>query len=100
MSDYFADIIGFCGLIIGILWPTLLSQIGILSFVDTFASFFGPISGVMIVNYYLIHNSTIKTKDIHISFFKILKLIVLHLSKARFLLFEVMPAGGLALRKT
>jgi nucleobase:cation symporter-1, NCS1 family len=59
-------IIGFCGLIIGILWPTLLSQIGILSFVDTFASFFGPISGVMIVNYYLIHNSTIKTKDIHI----------------------------------
>ena len=60
-------IIGFCGLIIGILWPTLLSQIGILSFVDTFASFFGPISGVMIVNYYLIHNSTIKTKDIHIS---------------------------------
>lgn len=59
-------IIGFCGLIIGILWPTLFSQIGILSFVDTFASFFGPISGVMIVNYYLIHNSTIKTEDIHI----------------------------------
>ena len=57
--------IGFFGFIIGILWPTLLSQIGILSFVDTFSSFFGPVSGVMIVNYYLINNSTIEIKDIH-----------------------------------
>ena len=44
-------IIGFFGLIIGIFWPTLLSQIGILSFIDTFGSLFGPISGVMIINY-------------------------------------------------
>ena len=58
--------IGFFGLFIGILWPTLLSQIGILSFVDTFGSFFGPISGVMIVNYYYINNSTIETKDIYV----------------------------------
>ena len=57
--------IGFFGLIIGILWPTLLSQIGILSFIDTFGSFFGPITGVMIINYYLINNSKIEIKDIH-----------------------------------
>ena len=57
--------IGFFGLIIAILWPTLLSQIGILSFIDTFSSFFGPISGVMIVNYYSINKSSISTKDIH-----------------------------------
>jgi NCS1 family nucleobase:cation symporter-1 len=58
--------IGFFGFLIGILWLTLLSQIGILSFIDTFGSFFGPISGVLITNYYLINNSTIKTKDIHV----------------------------------
>jgi len=57
--------IGLFGLIIGILWPTLLSQVGILSFIDTFSSFFGPISGIMIVNYYLINQSTLDTKDIH-----------------------------------
>ena len=58
--------IGFFGLIIGVLWPTLLSQIGILSFVDTFGSFFGPITGIMIVNYYFINRSTIEVKDIHL----------------------------------
>ena len=58
-------IIGFFGFIIGLLWPTLLSQIGILSFIDTFGSLFGPISGVMIVNYYMINKSNINVKDIH-----------------------------------
>ncbi len=57
--------IGFFGFVIGILWPTLLSQIGILSFIDTFGSFFGPITGVMIINYYLINQSKIEMKDIH-----------------------------------
>ncbi len=58
--------IGFFAFIIGIFWPTLLSQIGILSFIDTFGSFFGPISGVMIVNYYIINQSTVDVKDIHL----------------------------------
>ena len=58
-------VIGIFGLIIGIFWPTLLSQIGILSFIDTFSCFFGPISGVIIVNYYLINKSNIDVKDIH-----------------------------------
>ncbi len=57
--------IGFFGLIIGILWPSLLSQIGILSLIDTFGSFFGPLVGVMVINYYLINNSTIEIKDLH-----------------------------------
>ncbi len=60
-------IIGFFGFVIAILWTTLLSQIGILSFIDTFGSFFGPISGVMITNYYLIDRSVINVKDIHLS---------------------------------
>ncbi len=58
-------IIGLFGFLIAILWPTLLSQIGILSFIDTFGSFFGPISGVIIINYYLINQSKIDVKDIH-----------------------------------
>ncbi len=59
-------IIGLFGFLIGIFWPTLLSQIGILSFIDTFGSFFGPICGVMIVNYYIINKSNIDVKDIHL----------------------------------
>ncbi len=59
-------IIGLFGFIIGIFWPTLLSQIGILSFIDTFGSFFGPISGVIIVNYYIVNKSNLTLKDIHL----------------------------------
>ena len=58
-------VIATSGFIVGIFWPTLLSQIGILSFIDTFSSFFGPISGVMIVNYFILNNSNLETKGIH-----------------------------------
>ena len=58
-------IIGFLGFIVGILWPTLLSQLSILSLIDTFSCFFGPISGVIIINYYIINKSNINIKDIH-----------------------------------
>ena len=59
-----AIIISIFGFIIGILWLPLLSQIGILAFVDTFASFFGPLFGVMVVDYYLVKESTLENKDI------------------------------------
>ena len=59
-------LIGIFGLIIGVFWPTLLSQIGILSLIDTFGCFFGPICGVMIVNYYIINKSNLDVKDIHL----------------------------------
>ena len=58
-------IISFIGFLVGIFWLTLLSQIGILSFIDTFGSFFGPIFGVIVVDYYLIKNSKISNKDIY-----------------------------------
>ena len=58
-------VIAFSGFIVGILWPTLFSQVGMLSFIDTFSSFFGPISGVMIVNYFILNNSNLKIKKIH-----------------------------------
>ena len=52
------------GLILAIFWAPLLSKIGILSFIDTIGSFFGPIAGIMITDYYLIKNKNIINKDI------------------------------------
>ena len=59
-----AVIIAFIGLAIGALWTPLLSQIGILSIVDTIGSFFGPIFGIVITDYYLINKSNINNKDL------------------------------------
>jgi NCS1 family nucleobase:cation symporter-1 len=58
-------VIAGLGFFVGILWPTLLSQIGILSFIDTFSSFFGPIFGVMFVNYFILNNSKLEINGIH-----------------------------------
>ena len=59
-----AFIIIFFGSLIGVFWLPLLSQIGIFSFIDTFGAFFGPLSGVMVVDYYLIKNKELNNKDI------------------------------------
>tara|TARA_B100000795_G_scaffold41351_1_gene27146 strand:+ start:49 stop:1506 length:1458 start_codon:yes stop_codon:yes gene_type:complete len=59
-----AIIITIVGFIIGILWLPLFSQIGILVFIDTIGSFFGPLFGVMIVDYYFIKKSNLSNKDI------------------------------------
>ena len=58
-------VIAISGFFVGILWPALLSQIGILSFIDTFSSFFGPIFGIMVVNYFILNNSKLEIKGIH-----------------------------------
>ena len=52
------------GFFVGLFWLPVLSQIGILSFVDTISAFFGPIFGIMITDYYLIRNKHISNKDI------------------------------------
>ncbi len=57
-------IIIIIGFLIGIYWVPVLSQIGILSFVDTVGSFFGPIFGIAIVDYYLIKKGKLVNKDI------------------------------------
>ena len=57
-------VIAILGFIIGIFWLPLLSQIGILSFVDTFAAFFGPLFGIMIIDYYFIKKTNLDNKDI------------------------------------
>ena len=58
-------LISFCGLLIAIFWLTILSQIGILSFVDTFGAFFGPLFGVIAADYYLIKNQELSNKDLY-----------------------------------
>ena len=57
-------VIAFFAFLIAIFWQPLLSQIGILSFLDTASSFFGPIFGIVIVDYYFIKKEKIVNKDI------------------------------------
>ena len=59
-----AIIIALFGFLIGIFWLPLLSQIGILAFIDTFGAFFGPLFGVMIVDYYIIKKTNLDNKAI------------------------------------
>ena len=58
-------IIGLLGFLVSIFWFSVLSQIGILSIVDTVSSFFGPLFGVMIADYYFIKNKELSNKDIY-----------------------------------
>jgi NCS1 family nucleobase:cation symporter-1 len=51
--------------LVGIFWLTYLSQIGILSFVDTFGAFFGPLFGIMITDFYFIKKVNLINKDIY-----------------------------------
>jgi len=58
-------IISIFGFLVAIFWLTYLSQIGILSFIDTFGSFFGPLFGVVISDYYFIKKGNLNNKDIY-----------------------------------
>ena len=52
------------GLVFGGLWLPILSQSGALSIIDTIGSFFGPIAGIIIADYYIIKNKNYISKDI------------------------------------
>ncbi len=58
-------IISFFGFLAGIFWVTVLSQIGILSFVDTLGAFFGPLFGLMISDFYYVKKGSLINKDIY-----------------------------------
>jgi NCS1 family nucleobase:cation symporter-1 len=58
-------LIGLMGFLIGAFWEPVLSKVGILSFVDTFGAFFGPIFGIVIVDYYYIQKQKINNKDLY-----------------------------------
>ena len=61
------SVIGIFGFLISIFWLALLSQIGILSIIDTLGAFFGPIFGIMIIDFYFIKKGSLINKDIHSS---------------------------------
>ncbi len=54
----------FVGLIIGIFWLSVFSQIGIFNFVNIITAFFGPIFGVIVCDFYLIKNENINHKEL------------------------------------
>ena len=56
-------LIAFFGFLVGIFWLIYLSQIGILSFIDTFGAFLGPLFGLMISDFYLIQKQSLANKD-------------------------------------
>ncbi len=58
-------IISIIGFVIGVFWLTYLSQIGVLSFIDTFGSFFGPLFGLMITDFYFLKKRNLNYKDIY-----------------------------------
>jgi len=57
-------IIVLVSFVIAIFWLPVLSKVGILSIVDTFGAFFGPIFGIMVSDLYLIKNNNPIIKDI------------------------------------
>jgi nucleobase:cation symporter-1, NCS1 family len=59
-----AAVIVFLGFIIGIFWLPLLSQIGVLSLIGTISSFFGPLFGIIVVDYYVVKKNHLNNKDI------------------------------------
>ena len=58
-------IITIIGFMVGIFWLTVLSQVGALSFIDTFGAFFGPLFGIMISDFYYIQKGKLNNKDIY-----------------------------------
>ena len=58
-------LIGILGFVISIFWLAFLSQIGILSIIDTLGAFFGPLFGIMIVDFYFIKRGSLINKDIY-----------------------------------
>ena len=58
-------IITALGFLVGIFWLTYLSQIGILSIIDTFGSLFGPLFGIIITDFYIIKKENLDNKDIY-----------------------------------
>ena len=58
-------LISIFGFFVSIFWLTYFSQVGILSVIDTFGAFFGPLFGIMISDFYFIRKEKLINKDIY-----------------------------------
>ena len=54
----------FLGIIAGGLWPSLLSQLDLIKFIDSLAAFFGPIFAIIICDYYILKKRRVNHKDL------------------------------------
>lgn len=57
-------ITAICGFIIGGLWVSVISQIGMFPFVNTLGAILAPVFGIMIVDYYVIKNEKLDVNDL------------------------------------
>ena len=53
------------GFFVSVFWLTYLSQIGILFYIEAIGTFFGPLFGVMIADFYFIKKESLNNKDIY-----------------------------------
>ena len=57
-------VIVILSLIFSVFWEPLLNQIGTLTIINTVSSIFGPVFGIIIIDYYVIKNKEVINKDI------------------------------------
>ena len=57
-------ITAICGFIIGGLWVSMITQMGIFPFVNTLGAILAPVFGIMIVDYYIIKNEKLSVNDL------------------------------------
>lgn len=56
-------ITGAIGFVIGAFWVAVIEEIGLPTFVDTLGALLAPLYGVLVVDYYVIRRSQVKTAD-------------------------------------
>ena len=57
-------ITAICGFIIGGLWVSVITQMGMFPFVNTLGAILAPVFGIMIVDYYVIKNEKLNVNDL------------------------------------
>jgi NCS1 family nucleobase:cation symporter-1 len=53
-----------CGFVIGGLWVSVITQMGMFPFVNTLGAILAPVFGIMIVDYYVIKNEKLHVNDL------------------------------------
>ena len=53
-----------CGFVIGGLWVSVITQMGMFPFVNTLGAILAPVFGIMIVDYYVIKNEKLNVNDL------------------------------------
>ena len=57
-------ITAICGFVVGGLWVSVITQMGMFPFVNTLGAILAPVFGIMIVDYYIIKKEKLSVKDL------------------------------------